>query len=1193
MSEQDKFQKDTNYNYESGFSRIKFGIDKPILETELNEMQKIQEERRLNIVKQIVPTGFLELKSIDFNGQAIICNPVVTIRTKDADGRDVVKYELKENSIAIAPAKLIVNGIDVTIEGKEEIDGIKGYTVIDLGEAPSNALNYYDFVFLELWFEEITALSNVYKHGFVNGEIIKNTLIDERVGAETSRRVVLKHKIRVEKDIDFDKWPNGFGYIDTNNYSPIYASGPKAKPIKNHNYLFVPTTNEMFKGTKYYNDFGLYIAGRKDYKDKSGEYIINKEFGILENYIFAIPLFKVKRRNKMGYSKSNPNGATKYIDNTSVSDRPDGLFYNMIDQKDIYDLRKTVLFSQINTNKLLDDTLRKLIKGELTTHENDKMTRAQFGVKPVKSTNIYNQYIDDIILHIDFSNQSLAPKLGSSPTTNGGQINYHMSALGYGLSLNGKVIVEYPLQNFNRNNGTIEFFLKPYWDGADENISQSIFSIINELDIPLMELYKDKKYLVFRSRYSGASDSMQSIAQINMINVPIYNNETYHIRIVWNSTNLDSRVKIYINGNKYAESNFVASVLSPKFLRLGKVENINYYSSEYVGCVIDEFIIYSKVLSETFSQLEKDIIIGDATIYNSFNGILTGFQDNAHQQKIITSIVTTVNNDMIRLTAPYGTNLSIDNAKVYNSVTGMEYLGDWNKLDSRTAEFKIDPTKNIVSTFGGEKVWVLHNIEIKGGMGIKHLPHKILKADINGVEMSFASKLHGKREVLNLGDSGIVYEDSEDELISEIIKIESYKGYDYASTRDSKDGFARIVECKIRSNGTNIYRIPSTLFGREVLGIRYVDQPLSSFYKENDGTFTIVLVNELFFDTSFTVQIALGGFTFEYETHTKSLISNIMKATTIRIPTTGNKKDYIIPASLAVNSNINLPPNGGIVVAYLGLSAAEANNTKKEFGHTVYVTGPTYNYFAEAVVTGIGTPFIKISFKDTPPINHFIDIPVLVTYQPLPSEIVSVWYEYNPYQGILTDNTKKKLKRFSDWKIFCTTFGSGKVITNNIKEKSINNASNRLPGGQNYSYLLDGKDINFVTEQISVSGNYSANKKLIFKNQFTDLILNNEFDNYSSVLTTEFSIKKMYGRNYQDAFIDSSIKNIAFAIQDTWDPINKYLGAACLVVDEDGNLLLFVMGEIVKDPVVYSIVRPIHGDLFKLENNPIIIPRIN
>ena len=54
---------------------------------------------------------------------------------------------------------------------------------------------------------------------------------------------------------------------------------------------------------------------------------------------------------------------------------------------------------------------------------------------------------------------------------------------------------------------------------------------------------------------------------------------------------------------------------------------------------------------------------------------------------------------------------------------------------------------------------------------------------------------------------------------------------------------------------------------------------------------------------------------------------------------------------------------------------------------------------------------------------------------------------------------------------------------------------------------------------------------------------------------------------------------------------------ACLVVDESGQLLLFVIGSINNGDIAQeedtkeSIIEPIYGDLFKLEGFPTVLKR--
>ncbi len=51
--------------------------------------------------------------------------------------------------------------------------------------------------------------------------------------------------------------------------------------------------------------------------------------------------------------------------------------------------------------------------------------------------------------------------------------------------------------------------------------------------------------------------------------------------------------------------------------------------------------------------------------------------------------------------------------------------------------------------------------------------------------------------------------------------------------------------------------------------------------------------------------------------------------------------------------------------------------------------------------------------------------------------------------------------------------------------------------------------------------------------------------------------------------------------------ISKYLGMSCLVIDENGEILLFVIGNLNLDSKVNKLI-PKYGDLFKISNLPTI-----
>jgi len=102
-------------------------------------------------------------------------------------------------------------------------------------------------------------------------------------------------------------------------------------------------------------DPGLWVAG-----DGSPPNTI----GSVDGYMYAIPICAIARRNDTAFAKNtNHNGG---VATPGPSDRPDGLFYDIIDEKDVLDLRLGVSATgwdyreilQKNWNLLLDNALK-------------------------------------------------------------------------------------------------------------------------------------------------------------------------------------------------------------------------------------------------------------------------------------------------------------------------------------------------------------------------------------------------------------------------------------------------------------------------------------------------------------------------------------------------------------------------------------------------------------------------------------------------------------------------------------------------------------------------------------------------------------------------------------------------------------------------------------------------------------------
>lgn len=1116
------FIHDSNYNKKSSFTRIKYGINKALLETELNEMQLIQEEARSSLIRQMVPTGFSEIIRRDFSGPSIVYNP---------NGLD--------NSIAIAPSKIIVNGYEVNFEGNDIVNGIEGYTIINFGEAPYSSINYYDFAFIEFWFQELTAESNITKYGNKNGKIISNNIVDSRVNDETSRRVALMYKVRVQNGVNIDKWKDGFGYKNINEYSNIYASGPKDSPIENSDYLFINASNVIFKDENFYKDIGLYVAGR------SGNNSIKEDFGILSDFIFAIPLVAVKRRNQSGFSDNNPDGAPRYINSMIASNRPDGLFNNKIVERDVLDLRKSISLQELNKECLIDSSLKKLLTGELLTKSKEKIEKIKFGIQPIDVGSR-----TDVILNVKFDG-SINPLIGPSPTSSG-TLKYDLCSNGYGLIIDGSTVVNYkptPIVNWiNKNKGVIEFFIKPYWDGSDVNVSQTIFSILDNSGNIIMEFSKDRNSFVLlqKENASQSSNINKTVALLN--NTNFNNSSIYHLRITWDRTY--SKTSIFINGKEAGFGSYLLSALTPATLKIGAIENVENYLSGKTGFVIDELIVYNQILPDIFPQLTSDIVNGTTKIYNSFNGVLNGFKDNFHSQRN-TIYVLTPNSGQNKLTLNiHGNNLLGSNSVVYNEATGDIINGSWSNINTSNPVF----TRSS-GNFQGESVVVQCTLELEGGYGVDNIPSRVLKAEMNGKEVAFCKNSDDYRQVQ------LVNEDGTYEFVHSAIESNS--------NRNGENAYSRLINYVIESNGTNIYTIPKTLYGFDVAGIKYINKKVKSIKKETTGEITIELVDAIPYNETFNVELAMEGYTFEYNTHSKSIVSNMMKMTSVKITAPGNKNTLKIPAILP-------DKNGGVIVSFLKTYHKE-NNIDTEYSYVVYVDGIQTQVSS---ISGIGTPFISVSFNSNPQINKVIEIPVLVYYQPLTSDNLSVWYEYVPYQGIL-GSEEKKLERISDWKIFITTLSSGNIVVDNIKTNSINNAVNRLPGGKRLAYTLTGDNF---SDEVYPDINKKPNEKLIFTKEYRDIIRGQNYDDFT-ILNNKIVIQKINGE-HQDSKITTNY-NLGFYTISTTKAIPKYAGACCLVVDESGNIMLFVVGHLNPQSSVKTIIEGQYGDLFKLDNSPI------
>lgn len=1229
------FEHSNQFNTDSSFTSIKFGYDRPILETELNELQEIQNHNRKLLVNKICKSGVIDLVDKDFTGEPIVYNP---------------NNEL--NKIAIAPMKVIVNGYEIHVCGNYKVGEINTYLDIDLGDAPTGNEEEtkfrQDLVFLQVWLEEFEGNDEMKRYGHDDGTVIPNTIVDERVGEETSHRMLLKWKIRttnmINKYMDFDRWPYGFGFENNGagNFIRIETDILDNLNINNDNYdkIFANATHYMFKGCMFYGDNNLWVAGRPDRTDPSN----TKD----TQYVYALPLFRVDRRNKKIFSVDNSNGSRPF-EEQNINLRPDNKCYDLVYKSDIVDLRKTVIIGDNESQYHLDDTLNSLFTGQLFTKNNEKMKRIQFGIKPLNKTinNIifletFNRGVDGLSI----------PELGQKPIIlpKDSTLEYKPSVTEFGANINGKYKLVYDMKTvpINKDEGTIDFFLSPNWNGFD-NVEQNILTLnyqnVNDnIESPFLTIKKINSYdklnnfidskLVIR-RFVGTANTSH-YSEMNVGINKISKGKIYHFRISWSVQH--NEFNCYLNG-KIIGNSLDKDILKANGLPIHKmiIGNVETTVKSNTGFIIDELAIYKTALLDTNWQIPQDYMDGNSSILPSFNGIFRNYRSNQYQQNdCVNYITTSANSTTIEIHAPYGTIIGHDTPKIYclkkhfdspnTVVDGTELTGSWIGLGTNKLIFNLNTTAILNFTkFSGETVAIKYSIITTGKNNIDDIPNEILRSELRNIdtdvvnEVSFniennTNEISNPREIKKLitktvdAQGNINYEP-----VRNIYNVRDI-AYDFSTFRNELNNdfaFARMLEFYVEGNNTNTYNIDKVLYGYNVSYIRkatIIISDTNGFEKEKEINITSVLFvdNKVRITISDVImsgvkikfEIGLCGITFDYNNNSKTYVGNMCKSHLLEFKAPGTSYEYVIP----VNDILNGMCQHGIVKSI----GKQFSYQIDEYGNVLSAKDPQYICYVDGVqqtyelLDGYNKPFIKIRIEQESedgsankvPFGAKIQIPILVTYQPTSSDILSVWYNYTPYQGVL-DLTKRKVRRLSDWKYFITTLSSSNENDKYNNKHSLNNLVNRLPGGASASTHIIGQEINlkghYLNDFAEING-YTVNKNLIFINQSYLGTKNNDIDKTFFDLKTVYTISKKFGSIQDDTINIDGIKYNVYlpkSESDNLTPINRYCGMACIVLNEFGDLYLLVIGDSYNDiPTLDNFISPTFGDLFIIPNRP-------
>lgn len=350
------------------FGLVAFQQAKPILDSELNLMQQIQNKLRADILRTIMSSGIISM-----DVQAGITD--------------------KKNTLRISGAMACVNGWLLTLSGSNRNDAASDIVF----PAAPNSGSREDLAFVECWFEEVAPSGspedddeNVYRYGGIASGTLANDLQDNVAGAETTRRIQLRWNFRTVTDVNFTTHPKG-----VDNGDRVKA---RAGAQSDTNYTFGSVGN------------GLYRAG-------DGSSTACTALRCVDGYVYALPLFRVHRRNQTAYNATdNKEGAPAYNSGTQIAT---GLYHDVIAVQDVSPLYPIASAYEQSANRESDQAVLKELfqavhqqAAELT---NWKTQRIQQG-----TATIYNKFVvaGGIINAIDGTRNVKITRTGTYSTAN-------------------------------------------------------------------------------------------------------------------------------------------------------------------------------------------------------------------------------------------------------------------------------------------------------------------------------------------------------------------------------------------------------------------------------------------------------------------------------------------------------------------------------------------------------------------------------------------------------------------------------------------------------------------------------------------------------------------------------------------------------------------------------------------------------
>jgi hypothetical protein len=323
-----------------------YSASKPVLDKELNLTQDVVQNEIRRLGKRSFPSGWLTSEYLDTSDMTS------GIFTASATANEL---EIPQDLYAA------INGWLVRVGYTNAAGGSKN--VLDLGAGPSGAgAKRTDIVVLEVWRKLLSASPDTDGKSpagriwwFGNTKIdpaddltlnFADDILDSSLGSESTKRVQIQYRLRVIQGVDLFAYPHGIDDPTVVAHSvPVSAAAPDGV-----------ATTWTYANQSAVGDPGLWRAG---------DGVPTNTLDTVDGYMYAIPLMAVIRRNDAAFDRnSNHNGG---VASPGPSDRPDGLFNDILDSRDIIDLRLGVAPEGWNYREVTEKNIQFLLDNKIRT----------------------------------------------------------------------------------------------------------------------------------------------------------------------------------------------------------------------------------------------------------------------------------------------------------------------------------------------------------------------------------------------------------------------------------------------------------------------------------------------------------------------------------------------------------------------------------------------------------------------------------------------------------------------------------------------------------------------------------------------------------------------------------------------------------------------------------------------------------